>query len=256
MESRHLVSVSRIVSRPIFASLGFEGCRSRSQAYCLETLNIARIWLSKTVIQRVFFSILIAGKKQWKQVGKMGEIRKKLNLGRYNDIFFKFWQNPQILKSKVSVSEFLMESRSLISSLESRSRRLWFGLRHCCLVLPMQKKYNWKWSVKYFMLRIRLNKISLFRMLLKRINYTELQQSFDSVARNFSYTQACKITPSDNTVREHQCGKKSREGWSDCARFVLQNIYEILPNYKWYFTNNKDKILTKFCKISSLNDLL
>ena len=52
------------VSRPIFKSLdpeGFrsrlclEGYRSRSQAYCLETWNIASIWLSKTSkLQRVF----------------------------------------------------------------------------------------------------------------------------------------------------------------------------------------------------------
>jgi len=43
------------VSRPTFASLGLEGCRSRSQAYCLETLNTAKIWLKKTsVFQRVF----------------------------------------------------------------------------------------------------------------------------------------------------------------------------------------------------------
>jgi len=56
MESRDLVSVSRLVSRPIFATsvskvsglpLGLEGYWSRSQAYCLETFNIARIWLSK-----------------------------------------------------------------------------------------------------------------------------------------------------------------------------------------------------------------
>ena len=44
MESRDLVSVSRIVSRSNFASLegfrsrlGLEGFRSRSQAYCFET---------------------------------------------------------------------------------------------------------------------------------------------------------------------------------------------------------------------------
>jgi len=37
------------VPRPIFTSLGLglDGCRSQSQAYRLETLNVARIWLSK-----------------------------------------------------------------------------------------------------------------------------------------------------------------------------------------------------------------
>jgi len=56
MESRDLVSVSRIVSRPNFASLGLEGFRSRlglggyrsrSQTYCFETLNITRYGLVK-----------------------------------------------------------------------------------------------------------------------------------------------------------------------------------------------------------------
>jgi len=72
MWSRDFVSVSRIVSRPNFASLdlqgfrsrlGLEGYRSRSQAYCLETLNIASIWLSKTNSTK-FFSIVFAGEKQ------------------------------------------------------------------------------------------------------------------------------------------------------------------------------------------------
>ena len=42
--------------------------------------------------------------------------------------------------------------------------------KHSCLVLPTQKrKHNWTWSVKYFILRIRFSKISLFRMVLKRL---------------------------------------------------------------------------------------
>ena len=56
MESQDLVSVSRLVSRPIFATsvskvsglpLGPEGYRSRSQAYCLETFNIEKYGLAK-----------------------------------------------------------------------------------------------------------------------------------------------------------------------------------------------------------------
>jgi len=38
MESQDLVSASRLISRPIVASLSLEGYRTRSQAYCLETL--------------------------------------------------------------------------------------------------------------------------------------------------------------------------------------------------------------------------
>jgi len=41
-------------------------------------------------------------------------------------------------------------------------------------------------------MRISFSKISVFRMGLKRL---KLYQFFDGVARNFSYTQGCKITP-------------------------------------------------------------
>jgi len=41
-------------------------------------------------------------------------------------------------------------------------------IKYSCLVLPMQKqKHNWNWSVKFFILRIRFSKVSLFRMALK-----------------------------------------------------------------------------------------
>jgi len=80
-------------------------------------------------------------------------------------------------------------------------------------------------------------------MVLKRL---KLHQSFDGVARKFSYNQECKYTPSGNTVQQHQCGKRSRRKWPDWARCVLPNIYEILPNYKYYITNNIAKILQIF----------
>jgi len=52
----------------------------------------------------------------------------------------------------------------------------------------MQKqKHNWNLSVKYFILRIRFSKISLFRMVLKRLKF---HQDFDGVARTFSDPQA------------------------------------------------------------------
>ena len=57
-----------------------------------------------------------------------------------------------------------------------------------CLVLPMQKqKHNWNWSVHYYILRIRFSKISLFRMVLKRL---KSHRFCNGVARTFSYTQA------------------------------------------------------------------
>jgi len=51
------------------------------------------------------------------------------------------------------------------------------------LALPMQKeKHNWNWSVKYFILRTRLSKISLFGIVLKRL---ELPVFFNCLAQTF-----------------------------------------------------------------------
>ena len=61
------------------------------------------------------------------------------------------------------------------------------------VVLPMQKygylalpmpnqQHNWNWSVKYFILRIRFSKISLFGMVSKRL---KLPNFFNGVARPF-----------------------------------------------------------------------
>jgi len=59
--------------------------------------------------------------------------------------------------------------------------------KYSCLVLPMQKqKYNWNWSVKHFILRMKFSKISLFKMVLKRL---KLHQVFIGVAPIFSDTQ-------------------------------------------------------------------
>jgi len=88
--------------------------------------------------------------------------------------------------------------------------KVWSRLHHCYLVLPTQKqKHSGNWSVKFFILCIRFSKISLFRMVLKRLELQQMTPYFDCVAWNFSYTQACKLTPSDNTVWQHQCCKPS-----------------------------------------------
>ena len=128
VEYRDLVSVSGLISRHIYTSLSLEGFRSRlglggyrsqSQTCCLETFNMptATIWLNKTsAIQRVSLSAAFAGKKQHKQVRKMPEIRKNFNLKVVQVIFWKFLQkfqqNPQIFRSRVSLSDSLMNSRS------------------------------------------------------------------------------------------------------------------------------------------------
>jgi len=77
-------------------------------------LNTTSIWLNKTVIQRVFSLLYLQEetmKTGWKNVRNM----KKINLASGDKILFeKFRQNPQIMKSLVSVSEFLMKSQPQI----------------------------------------------------------------------------------------------------------------------------------------------
>jgi len=34
----------------------------------------------------------------------------------------------------------------------------------------------------------------------------------------------CSVSPSGNTVRQHQCGKQTREGWSNCARYSAKHL--------------------------------
>ena len=56
--------------------LALKGYRSRSQACCLETVNIARIWLCKTSVIQQVFSVVLVSKKQPKQIGKVPVISK------------------------------------------------------------------------------------------------------------------------------------------------------------------------------------
>jgi len=91
--------------------------------------QVSRLW----ILQRnglwkfLYFNdllfVVFTGKKQPKHVGKMSEIWKKLKSEGMTTFFKKFRQNAQILKSRVSVSEFLMKSRSRLEILtRSRSR--------------------------------------------------------------------------------------------------------------------------------------
>jgi len=94
-------------------------------------------------------------------------------------------------------------------------------------------------------MRIKVSKISVFRMGLKRL---KLQQFFDGVTRNFSYTQACKITPvlrknfaNNGVVLHHQAtlfdntnAVSKPEHGDQIVRGVLYSAkhLRILPNCK------------------------
>jgi len=81
-------------------------------------------------------------------------------------------------------------------------------------MLPIKNKIQLKLICEIFYLRIRLNKISIFRIVLKRL---KLHHSFNGVARIFSYTQAW--------VSE---GEQEFENFSKKGCFL---------NFEWYKIN-------------------
>ena len=123
MESRDLVSVSRLVSTPIF-------CESWSRSF-----QVSRLWilqrngLLKFLWFNEFLFVVLAGKKQPKHVGKMPAIWNKLKsevMTTFSKIISAKCTNFEVsvsnFKSRVLVSEFLMNSRS---------QRLRSRLHHC-----------------------------------------------------------------------------------------------------------------------------
>jgi len=109
---------------------------------------------------------------------------KKINLGSGDDIFLKnfgkihkFWnlesRSPNFrwslgLEFQVSVTEFLMKPRIRSFNEVSVSKVTVSTTSLLFSVANAKRKHNWNWSVKYLILRVRFNKISLFRMLLTR----------------------------------------------------------------------------------------
>jgi len=187
---------------------------------------------------------------------------EKNQLGkRWRYFLGKFRQNPLILKSRVSVSEFFMKSRSrnFLWSLglevltRSRSRTLRSRLHHCYLVLPMQKENTIEIDLSNISFCVSdSTKFHYLECCKNAWNCTKLQQFFDGVAWNFSYTQVCKIhhlaTLFDNVVSNYE---KSNEivhsvfwqtftnsskstaklqiimakSWQNSAKFLHQTIY-------------------------------
>jgi len=95
MGSRDLVSFSRLVSKPIFASLGLkgfrfslglEGYRSRLQAYCLETLNTATTWLGKNSVNQRSCLLYLQVKNN-KSMYENARKSKKFEIRSGDDIF-------------------------------------------------------------------------------------------------------------------------------------------------------------------------
>ena len=126
-------------------------CESRSQleiwglvsvtSLLFSDFEIARTWLSKTsLIQRVFSRLYLQVRHNENRLKKCQIFEKNATWGVVTTFFFQFRRNPQILKSRVFVSDF----KSLVSEffMKPRPRRLQSRLHHCYLVLPMQNKYT------------------------------------------------------------------------------------------------------------------
>ena len=176
---------------------------------------------------------------------------KKIQLGkRWRHFFEKFRQNPQILKSRVSVSEFLMKSRSrnfwslgLVVLTRSRSQRLRSRLHHCYLVLPMRKESTIEIDLSniYFILRIRFNKISLFRMLLTHLKLHQITTIFRWCDTKFFLHTSMQnyhlATLFDNT----NVVSNPQKGNQNVRVLFCQTFTEYCQ-----ITNNNAKILAKF----------
>ena len=76
-------------------------------------------------------------------------------------------------------------------------------------VANAKTKTQWSWFLKYFILRIRFNKISLFRMVLKRLKLHQMTWIFrwcgtkftlHTSIQNFTIWQHCSTTPTPKTI--------------------------------------------------------
>ena len=131
---KNFLPLHQAVSKPISASLslevsrtrlGLEGYRSRSQTYCLETLNTATIWLSKTSLIQPLrswntFCLLYVHVRNnikqasWKNSGNLQNVNSDVG----DDTFLKIFRNISAKSANFRVSEFLMKSWSRSLSLD------------------------------------------------------------------------------------------------------------------------------------------
>jgi len=116
-------------------------CQSRSRrfqvsiiSYCLETLNIAKKWLSKTIIQWVFCNVYLLVRNSQNRSEKCKKFEKNKTWSD-DDIFWKI--SAKSTNFEVSVLNFKSRSRYFWWSLglevltRSRSRWLRSRLHHC-----------------------------------------------------------------------------------------------------------------------------
>jgi len=108
------------------------GLLSVSKFSGLQTLNSAKKWfIQLSLIQRFFCLLYLQVRNKDSTLEKCKRFEKNWSQKWWRHFYKNFWQNAQILKSRVSisVSEFLMTSRSRIEILSrSWSRRLWSRL--------------------------------------------------------------------------------------------------------------------------------
>jgi len=141
-----LVSVSRLVSRSIFASLGLEGFKSRLGLECFRSRDFEHC--KEIVYQNLYnstiFCLLYLQVKTAKTRRKMPEIKKKLFQKCERHFFLISAKSTNFdvssLGLELRVSGFLIKSRSrleILTKSRSRSRRLRSRLHHCFIQYPI-----------------------------------------------------------------------------------------------------------------------
>jgi len=170
MESQDLVSVLRLIYRPIVVSLGLkcfrsclglEGYRSWSRVYCLETLNIARMWVSQTFVIQWVFSLLYL---QIKNNQNRSEKCQKFEKFILEVVITFFWKVPvkstnfEVLSlglgifHKVSVLKFSrslgLESYSIDYITAEKIKESSWVVRHCLSTFAL---FSWLlWNVNTY----------------------------------------------------------------------------------------------------------
>ena len=163
MESQDFVSVSRLVSRPIFACLGLSlegpvsdsGLQVSVTAYCLENLNIEKKWLGRTsIIQRVFCSLHLQVRNNQNRSEKCPKFEK--NKLRSDDNIF--------LKNFRKIHKFW--------SLDSQSRNFWWSLGDSVSDVLTRSRFrrlrsrlhHWYWPILTFLHSFRHERMLVFKI--------------------------------------------------------------------------------------------
>ena len=185
-------------------------CESRSQleiwglvsvtSLLFSDFEIARTWLSKTsLIQRVFSRLYLQVRHNENRLKKC-QIFEKMQLGELWRHFFSI--SAKSTNFEVSSLCLGFQVSSLGIFYEVSASKVTVSTTSLLFSVANAKQiHHWNWSATYFILRIRISKISLFRMVLKRLKLHQITSIFRWCGtKSFLHTSMqnfiiCSITP-------------------------------------------------------------